>query len=1056
MRRLRLVPGALLAAGAGFLATSGGCTTQPVDSSLRALEESGRISFVCLGDPRDGSPILPLSKCRNVRADNACDFEVPEGGAGGAGGTAGTGGTGGTAGTAGAGGDPPSSTGGGGFGGDGFGGDGGTAGTAGTPDPGSGGATVIGTPHLYGLVTQTFRGEVAVLDFTTQANDRIVDQDPTVPGPSFIPVGAQPVGIVSTPGGTATFVTVAEVGREGIYAIPSGRILRPRRDDDGRCQNVWDEMPEPARISSWPACSLPAAPGEPILVNDPAGADGKERARCDEPPQDPGDEVPGVDNGELYLEGLGRQKLVVPLPELGGVAIIDAQTLLDLPDGSFEPCPVDRWVLLDSEVPPVVPPQPSDGQACVNPAPPEPSAVTGSPLPSGMAFAESTLYVSDLALPLIHRFAMESPCEPVLLPPLLPFAIEEPRRTVTTSRLAVTPRPTASLQRYLYANDVGEGTVMVFDVSDGATTRTPLVRSHPEWTPLQPRDRVRFVSAPRDIIVVSRDLPIETPGTGVATEGVLCDPDPSLPCCDPQRDECKADTSSCDLSTQYRTAPDFSTGAGPFKLRGTFAFVLLTNGQIEVIDIEDLDAACRVPALPDPLLGCDTIACKGEGECPFGSKCTLPEESAVDGFCVPEDQLVSSDEISCNVVTPNTLRSSVFVLDDQSVGFNRPGLASFPLLFDSTGALLETTDPTVPVMRATLPDDGGGDPEVSINGTATPLTAENGSPVGGVGHVLLMNEETPRSQTAAQNWTITFEGPLPRYGGAAAELRVKGADGAPLVDPGLFDSNAIYCDGGVQSFEALREQLAAASPTPPDQAEIDKQARSLADRAEMADFLTDSEDEYWDTPGLACSYDQCRGTFGDGEAPLPARSFLIREAYQDRLVLEAVSDGGATLDEAKCCFPSLVAYNVRPANQWIVVGQGNGFMHHVIADPATGVCRPSCDPVEARMNGRVLRTPNTFRNARVPDGSPTAFINQMFRFAIVDGTEPPQRDMQLRFATSGGFRPLTVTLLSDTRNIAPVGITFVPPTGELAVTDGSLQGVITVNLASVQSARQFF
>ena len=96
----------------------------------------------------------------------------------------------------------------------------------------------------------------------------------------------------------------------------------------------------------------------------------------------------------------------------------------------------------------------------------------------------------------------------------------------------------------------------------------------------------------------------------------------------------------------------------------------------------------------------------------------------------------------------------------------------------------------------------------------------------------------------------------------------------------------------------------------------------------------------------------------------------------------------------------------------------------------------------------------------------------MLRFAVIDGknTQPsfkraivkkadpnrPLRDTQFRVTTTGAFSPMTISLLADTRDLAPVGITFVPPTGELAVTDGALQGLITVNLSSVSSSRQFY
>ncbi|MBK8258910.1 MAG: hypothetical protein IPK82_40405 [Polyangiaceae bacterium] len=1018
MRRPRFLSGLILAAAATLLATTGGCQQPTTDQALRALEQSGRISFICLGAPEDGAPVLPLRECRNIRTTSACDF----GSDGGAGGTAGTGGSAGNAGTA------------------------GSAGNAGTGGgAGSGGSSGAGAPHLYGLVTQTIRGEVAVLDFTTEGQDKLIDQDPTVPGPSFLPVGRSPVGIVSTPGSTATFVTVAEVGRPGIFAIPSSRLLRPRVDAENtdRCTNTWSEMPAPPRLSSWPSCSLPAAPGEPMLVNDPADEAGLERASCDGSFEDP---ILGSLNGDLTTEGQGRQKLIVPLPSEGGFAVIDAQKILDMPDGSFEPCPIDLWVKLDTAVASVSPPLPPTSPGCTNPEPAKPSAATDLPLPGGMAFADNTLYLADLGIPLIHRYAMASACEPLPLLPLLPSSVEEPSRVVTTDRLAVTPRPTAGLKSYLYATDVGDRSVMVFDVSPDATSLTPLLRDNPEWNPTEPRDRIRFSGTPRDIIVVSRDVPLETPGTGVAPEGIFCSPDPDLTAC-------KSDgtTPNCDPQTLYRTASDFSEGAGPYKLRGTFAFALLTNGEIDIIDIEDLDGACRGPNVPAPQYGCDTFACKTNQDCPGTLEYTCSGATAeTDGFCERVTPLISSAETSCNAVQANTRRSGNYILDDTTVGNNNPGLAAYPLLFDKTGAFLETSDPAVPVMRATFPPSGTA-PEISVTGIPESVS-DFGSPGAGVGHILVMNLETPRAHPVNQAWAATFEGALPRLGTTGAELRVK--DG----DPSFVDPAARYCDGGVQSFEAVRTT------------QTDAEALLLADRVSINNTLADQESDYWDN-NASCNYDLCRATFGDPGTP-GGRDFMILEAYQDRLILEdAALSTGTDLDPqtrlglAKCCFPTLVTYLVRPNNQWTIVGEASGFLHHVIADPETGVCRPSCDPTKTRMNGRALRTPNSFRDKPVSDNSDTTFLNPSFRFAIVDGKDSdpgsadpdkPQRDMQIRWSTQGAFIPLVISLITDSRDIAPVGITYIPPTGELAITDGSLQGVLTVNLSAVSTARQFF
>ena len=46
--------------------------------------------------------------------------------------------------------------------------------------------------HLFALVTQTLRGEVAVVDLTAEV---IIDEDLGTPGIQFLPVGKQPSGI---------------------------------------------------------------------------------------------------------------------------------------------------------------------------------------------------------------------------------------------------------------------------------------------------------------------------------------------------------------------------------------------------------------------------------------------------------------------------------------------------------------------------------------------------------------------------------------------------------------------------------------------------------------------------------------------------------------------------------------------------------------------------------------------------------------------------------------------------------------------------------------------
>src|SRR5690606_14155134 len=62
--------------------------------------------------------------------------------------------------------------------------------------------------------------------------------------------------------------------------------------------------------------------------------------------------------------------------------------------------------------------------------------------------------------------------------------------------------------------------------------------------------------------------------------GIVCDPDPSV-----ARDSPGA---------IYRPSSEIS-GASPFVMRGLFAYALLSDGGVSIIDVEDFDAACRRP-----------------------------------------------------------------------------------------------------------------------------------------------------------------------------------------------------------------------------------------------------------------------------------------------------------------------------------------------------------------------------------------------------------------------------------------------------------------------------
>ena len=292
--------------------------------------------------------------------------------------------------------------------------------------------------HTMLMVTQTGRGEVAVIDMTTRV---VLDEDPTVPGTEFLPVGAIPVSIVSTPGGVSTFVATAEPGREAIFALPTSCIVPPAANQP------------PRDLTKWSACKLPSTPGKMAILTDSAlNSLGEFRHTCDGNGVNDADtstaaNCPADWEGEQQVPPSGRRKILVTLPNLptgGGIAILDARDLFDRTPGTFDPCTIERWLPLSATVPSgaqaqAIPPDLTLPSGCTVPQRysfgPPPSGFTAQP--AGTAYKEGRLYVADLGVPLVHVLDLSDPCNPQESPPLLPSSYDEPTRTVFTSSVAV-------------------------------------------------------------------------------------------------------------------------------------------------------------------------------------------------------------------------------------------------------------------------------------------------------------------------------------------------------------------------------------------------------------------------------------------------------------------------------------------------------------------------------------------------------------------------------------------------------------------------------------------
>jgi hypothetical protein len=86
------------------------------------------------------------------------------------------------------------------------------------------------------------------------------------------------------------------------------------------------------------------------------------------------------------------------------------------------------------------------------------------------------------------------------------------------------------------------------------------------------------------------------------------------------------------------------------------------------------------------------------------------------------------------------------------------------------------------------------------------------------------------------------------------------------------------------------------------------------------------------------------------------------------------------------------------------------------------------------------------------------FENLTHRLAVYRGLEPSERDMTFSWELSGGFVPLTASLVTvgGSTAVLPQQLRFVPQLGALAVTDGAEKGLLFVSLDSVSVAYMYY
>lgn len=946
-----------------------------------------------------------------------------------------------------------------------------------------------GEHDMYALLTQTGTGEVAVIRVTSRynyASAQVLDADRSNPGKTPLRVGQQPEDIVTTHGGHASFVGVKELGRPGIFGLPTKCIFEP---SEGSGES-------PRDLTTWPACSLPSAPGDMAIVSDPVVQDGVPRASCSgAAPPASGSAAENQCFTDLAEEegSSGRQKLIVALPEDGKLVVLDAQEILSRTPGTFRPCTVEAELPLSVDLPESISqtlPADLHGPGCGEQTRTYGPYESVRPArPAGFAEDGETLFIGDRNAPVIHRVDLRDPCALRELDPLIPTSFNSPDRVVTTSRVALSPE-TNEGKRFLYAVDqVGEraASVMIFDVSEDALDRTPLVRPDSALMPFEAPDRIEFAAAVQDIaFVVADDPPVDDEGSG--SFGVECNPDPGIPLDAPE--------------AQVRSDSGLVSGAGNV-LRGIFGYVLTTDGRVNVVDVEDFDAQCRRNSRANKSSDFDFRGCRND---PSGLS-----YYTVDGTLLGTPTV--TDEVTCRTVVPHRARARGGRIGDGSKGMiitndslgrtGAPALVALPRLsrFGQGLPMSRRTEegrknPILLGVDFLSPDGLDLDRAQVYVGTTL---REHGSPVSPLeinpnraeqASVVLPFVET-RAYPSSETVTIAYEGDIDTvHPGGIFSIQ---GDEAKLLD---FDAG--FCSSGVQD-RSITRQLAERD-FGLENASLDSFADSRTDYVQVVSALPNEDDIYWREEGAACvdglAFDGCDTLFGDfdDDELRVERDLTILASTENVLTLTPKfpyqGKPAQHLEAIRCCFPGPLAYRLRVSKQWIVRGTSSGYQHPITsveAPDGTRVCALDCNPLYSERRGRVFELSSTSCEDPDPsapdpcgvgprtDDDPICAYDSTFgtidprskagacvhdglarRFAIYRGLEPSSRGMIFSFEVNGGFVIDSVALSTSQNPVLPVSIENAPWLGAVGVVDSASRGLLMVDIRAGVVVDQFF
>ncbi|HEX3851008.1 MAG TPA: hypothetical protein VHW01_08580, partial [Polyangiaceae bacterium] len=469
-----------------------------------------------------------------------------------------------------------------------------------------------------------------------------------------------------------------------------------------------------------------------------------------------------------------------------------------------------------------------------------------------------------------------------------------------------------------------------------------------------------------------------------------------------------------------------------------------------------------------------------------------------------------TNESSCHIIEPNRPRAASLSISNTTVGLRAPTLRSFPQFSNPDPSAVTTPDKQPRLLGVDFanpdPNDSTSIPaQVNVSAQVyANCTSESGAPPCDATSLPLdINPKTaqqnsvvlplsePRSYPQDDSPALVFEGRVfpPRTSGF---LQLTNLDGSPLPkgQAVLDDPDANFCAAGVEDNLTILDEAQSIKIPASTQ---DAWAKTHADYAEITGDFPDVNDTYWTVgAGMQCPRDRCENEFGNIDNPevlSVSRDLTIIETHRDHLLVtprcqkadgsqDPDCDAALVLNDIRCCFPTGTPYTVRASHQWLF-GSVNGTVfssgRNDLAVGSDGRCvhTASCDPRKKFFHVRAFEVCDqtglptdtcqgddnvgcTVSASDVPvkpgagsAGSSCIFENLTSRFVVYRGGQPSTRGMSFNWQTTGGFVPLSMSLSTQSNQVSPQSMSYLPGYGYLAVVDSSTLGLSLFDLNSL-------